>query len=271
LTTLFQIESGSFLNETECILAMQAGKNYFSYSVIDRAGNQLNQLRFYTLESWNQGEVQAIIEELPLPETVGAGVEIAYDFNDFTLMPVAGFEESKLMEMHGLLHPFPGDVSFKAESLAEWQLYIGYAVPSILSRALESRYPSARIRHSLKLALQQAGPIGTQGKMMIAVKPSQFFVTLIRNNRLLLAKEFSYENPADVLYYLLKICEDNLISPKEVLIELTGLIEQESSLYRELWQYFAMVEFRSSAWTTPHENYPAHYFTTLNDLAKCAL
>jgi hypothetical protein len=110
-----------------------------------------------------------------------------------------------------------------------------------------------------------------QGKLVVNIRPHHFSVVLLRNNRFLFAKEFYYETPADVLYYLLKACEDHLLNTHEVKIELTGLIEQESSLYRELRQYFSFLDCRNASWQMASNNFPTHYFTTLNDLAQCAL
>ena len=85
---------------------------------------------------------------------------------------------------------------------------------------------------------------------------------------MLLAQTFQYKTPSDVVYYLIKACSQNSLSRKDVKVQLTGLIEKESFLYKELNQYFLNLEFRKAAWNSENE-FPAHYFTSLNDLAKC--
>jgi hypothetical protein len=253
------------------LLAIQAGKNHVSYCLTNRAGNELFELHYYAVDSWNAESIQQLLRELPKAESVYPTVEFAFETDEFTLFPVAGFQEEKLVATHSALHPFVENCLFKKDSLAEWQLYVGYNLPALLMNALHDRYSELRTRHYIKLALMQAGQSDMQGKLVVNIRPHHFSVVLLRNNRFLLAKEFYYETPADVLYYLLKVCEDHLLSAQEVRIELTGLIEQESSLYRELNQYFAYLDFRNASWLMASNNFPAHYFTTLNDLAQCAL
>jgi hypothetical protein len=47
------------------------------------------------------------------------------------------------------------------------------------------------------------------------------------------------------------------------------MIDQQSALYKELYQYFLHIEFRNASWTIPADEYPAHFFTSLNELAQC--
>lgn len=253
------------------ILAIQAGRNNFSYCITNRTGDVLHRLNYFSVKEWDDLAIQQLLDELP-PLSVGIqGAELTFETGDFTLIPVADFQDDKLVMIHNSLHPFSKNLIFKKDSLAEWQLYIGYTVPALLLNALQDRYPDLRVRHFLKLALQQAGQSGMQGKLLVNFRPHYFFAVLVRNNLLQFVQEFQYDTPADVLYYLLKICEDQLISTSELNVELSGLIDQESSLYRELWQYFVHLQFRDASWETSGNAFPAHYFTTLNDLAKCAL
>lgn len=253
------------------ILAIQASEDHFAFVLTDRAGDQLYQLQYFSIQDWNAEVVNEVLSKLPSSEVGLQGVEIVCETNEFTIVPVTGFQEDKLAAIHEALHPHTRDKVLKMESLAEWQMYIGYSAPAILMNTLQHLYPEARIRHSLKLFLQQAGQSGMQGKLLVSIRPRHFFGVLLRNNRFQFAKEFLYENPADVLYYLLRICEDHLISPNEVEIELTGLIDQESALFVELWQYFSHLRIRAADWKTAQNDFPAHYFTHLNDLVKCAL
>lgn len=252
------------------ILAMLAGKNHFSFCITNRAGDVLYRLNYFSVKEWDNSAIQQLLAELPTLDVGIQGVELAFESGAFTLVPVADFQDDKLSRIHHSLHPFSSNHIFKKDSLAEWQLYIGYTIPSLLLHTLQARYPDLRVRHCLKLALQQAGQSGRQGKLLVNFRPNYFFVVLLRNNRLQFAQEFIYDTPADVLYYLLKIGEDLLISPHEIIVELTGLVDQESALYRELCQYFINLEFRKAGWQSSESAFPAHYFTSLNDLAKCA-
>ena len=111
--------------------------------------------------------------------------------------------------------------------------------------------------------------------MFIDFKTAEFSVVIIKSNKLLLAKTFSYATPDDVLYYLLKCCQQLNISQQTVRLSLSGLIEKDSAVYRELYKYFINLEFESlpadiklAEALTEH---PPHYFSSISKLAACVL
>ena len=78
------------------------------------------------------------------------------------------------------------------------------------------------------------------------------------------------EDAQEALDIILKVCQENNLSQEQVKLSLSGLIEKQSVLFKELYQYFIHVEFRNAGWQLPGNEYPAHFFTSLNDLARCA-
>lgn len=255
----------------DTILALQFGDRYASYALKDRSQGQLRSLGFYQIPTWTQAAFDQLltkIEKLIVPQQA---VEIAFDMEHLSMLPVAGFEEKKLQALHQSLFPFNNTVVFKTETMAEWQLQLGYTLPASLQQGCLYHFSGARVRHAFKLALDNAGQSGAAGKLLIDVGIESFRVLLVKNNRLQLFQTYPYSNPADVLYYLLSICEAQLVSPADVSVVLTGLLEQESALYKELWQYFTHVELREAGFSAEDLPFPQHYFTTLNDLLVCAL
>ena len=112
------------------------------------------------------------------------------------------------------------------------------------------------------------------GNLLINFRNEDFTVLGSNNNKLLLSQTFQYSTPADVIYYLLKICQQFNLSQQEVHLGISGLVDQESKLYRELYQYFLHVKFLEANWVIPasaNNETPAHFFTSLNDLSRCAL
>jgi hypothetical protein len=116
---------------------------------------------------------------------------------------------------------------------------------------------------------QQAGTI------FIDFKTDEFSVVVVRENKLLLCQTFAYTAPEDVLYYLLKCCQQLNLSQQRVQLCLSGLIEKDSALYRELYKYFINLEFESLAkeikLTTALTIHPEHYYSSISKLAACVL
>jgi hypothetical protein len=254
---------------SDTVLALQFGDRYASYALKDRQQGQLRALGYLQMVNWDQPAFEQLMGVIDTLRTPQQGVEIAFDMENLSILPVAGYEEKKLQALHQSLFPFNNAAVFKTETMAEWQLQLGYTLPAVLLQGCLSRFPGARVRHAFKLALDYAGQSGASGKLLIDIGIETFRVLLLKNNRLQLFQTYPYATPADVLYYLLSICEAQLVSPAEVSVVLTGLLEQESALYKELWQYFMHIELREAGFLAGDLPFPQHYFTTLNDLLLC--
>ena len=254
----------------DTVLALQFGDTYVSYARKDRSQGTLLALGYMQVSTWDQSAFDHFMTSIGSLLTSPQPVEIAFNISALSVLPVAGFEEKKLQALHQSMYPFAGPAVFKTETAAEWQLYLGYPVPVALYRGCETCFPTARVRHAFKLALDTAGQSAAQGKLLVDIGIESFRVVLLKNNRLQFFQSFPYASPADVLYYLLSICEAQLVSPAEVELVLTGLFEKESALYRELWQYFMHIQLRDAPFEAEAFPYPSHYFTTLNDLLLCA-
>jgi hypothetical protein len=87
-----------------------------------------------------------------------------------------------------------------------------------------------------------------------------------------LLQTYTYASPMDVVYFLLKICTEFQLPQEETQIIISGLIEEESALYKELHHYFLHMHFAiSTTLSLPDHEYPNHFFTSLHNLAACVL
>jgi hypothetical protein len=85
-----------------------------------------------------------------------------------------------------------------------------------------------------------------------------------------LAQVYAYKTPLDVVYFLLKICYEFALDQSEVFLILSGLIDQDSAMYAELYNYFLNLHFaQAPLFSLPENDYPHHYFTSLYNLAAC--
>jgi len=116
-------------------------------------------------------------------------------------------------------------------------------------------------------------PADPADHIVIDFSTDEFSFIIINESKLQIAQTLSYSSPEDILYYLLKACNEFSLSRGEIQLYVSGLIEKDSQLFKELYQYFLNTKFRESTWKThgAEENgYPAHFFTSLNDVARCA-
>jgi hypothetical protein len=170
-----------------------------------------------------------------------------------------------LKTMHGDLY----GCHVLSELVPGWQLYNIYCLELDVQDWLNQQYPRGLFRHQYSLFLKTL-PATSSGCLLVDFRPEEFTVLAVQGSRLLVAQTYEYSAPADVLYRLLKICRSFGLSQEEVLLRISGLVDESSALYRDLYQYFIRVEFREAEWNNPASEYPAQFFTSLNDLAICA-
>lgn len=268
---IFNIAKEDNAAEGDQILSLRIGEKHFGFAISVAATKELLRLVWYAGEqNWHHE-----LEELYIThgELMGnfSKVLVAYDQPQSVLVPPSSFEgnDRLLLEM---MYGINGGHSIIAEDIADWQLKNIFAVPSQIKEWLTRHFPEAHFYHSYSIGVKLIDHTATEGSLSVDFRNTDFVVVASKGNRLLLAQTFSYSTHDDVMYYLIKVCSEFGFSQQQVKIAVTGLIEKESNLYRELVQYFLNIRFREPSWQLPvreEENYPPHFFTSLNDLALC--
>src|SRR5205814_6155262 len=127
--------------------------------------------------------------------------------------------------------------------------------------------------HIYSIILKNGIQKNESGRLIVDFKTDSFCAVATKGDSLLLAQIFSYTRSGDVLYWLLKICEQLSLSQAEVNVILSGLIDKQSAVFKELYQYFLNVEFapveNDIRMSGDFEEYPVHFFSSLYKLASC--
>lgn len=264
---VFQIDDGSTAQLIQPVLNIRIGENHFSAAITDQASAGLSRL-FYYLDP--EGISVLALKEI-MNQELGTTenyyqVKICYDFPGHALVPVSGFRQDEASLFQPIAVPATVVIT---EAIPEWQLYNVFPVPADLHQFLTERFPNARFRNQFTAGLKQLDAAREGGSLLIDIRHHDFSVMVARTGKLLLAQSYAYSVPDDIIYYLLKICSQFELAQTEVMASVSGLIDQDSALYKELYQYFIHIEFRDNPWKGMGRDYPLHFFTSLNDIQQC--
>src|SRR5437762_1453966 len=113
-----------------------------------------------------------------------------------------------------------------------------YCVPSAIHGLLERTFATGNFWHIYSIILKNGIQKNESGRLIVDFKTDSFCAVATKGDSLLLAQIFSYTRSGDVLYWLLKICEQLSLSQAEVNVILSGLIDTQSAVFKELYQYF---------------------------------
>jgi hypothetical protein len=252
---------------------MIAGVRHCSYAIMNYLSKELVEFGYYT-STEDENDYKSFFEGIESLNNRYYQTAIGYDANESVQIPsiVYKYEDGQL----NLDAAFGKSVNTTvvSENVPGWSLYNVYRLPSNLHSAISWKFLSAK-SWSINSVLLKDHSSKKDETMIIDFKTDEFSFVALKSNKLLLAKTFSYSSPEDVLYYLLKCCQQLNLSQQTVKLSLAGLIEKDSAVYRELYKYFINLEFESlSADVKLAETlavHPEHYFSSISKLAACVL
>ncbi|MGZ3880630.1 MAG: DUF3822 family protein, partial [Flavisolibacter sp.] len=188
------------------------------------------------------------------------------------------FPQSLLAPMHGhrndyillnVLYELPSQ-KFLKDDIPEWQMTVTYSVPLSFFNSVRERFRFPEFVHAYTPSLKVFNGFSSANQIDLHFSIQHFRVIVKKDNHIQLAQTYSYKNPLDVVYYLLKICYEVGLEQSEVTVVLSGLIDQDSAMFSELHSYFLNLNFaQAPSYSIPENEYPQHYFTSLYNLAAC--
>ncbi|MFO7723175.1 MAG: DUF3822 family protein [Bacteroidales bacterium] len=122
-----------------------------------------------------------------------------------------------------------------------------FAVPGKLHYRLTKIYPTATFHHLAAVALENIQLTTPESKNQVAFHLSfsgnSFFVHVLRDQELVFFNNFIFSNPEEFLYYILNIAEKLNLKPANTRFVLSGSIDRQGALHKELLTVVAGVEF----------------------------
>ncbi len=261
------------LNASQAVLLMEVGETHCCFAILDYANSMLVKACYYIAEEKDKNEIlrEMIWTHAELKQSFRQAV-ITYYTPENILVPSKFYKFNESQELLKSMYENSQNV-IMSESLAEWQLYNVYNVPSSIHQLIGRNFATGNFWHAYSIALKNRIDQHAGGNIVIDFKTDSFSAVVIKNNSLQLAQIFSYVKAEGVLYWLLKTCRQLSLSQDEVKLTLSGLVDKRSSVFKGLYQYFQHIEFASSEndiqLSGDFEEYPVHFFSSLFKMASC--
>lgn len=270
MNRVLKIKTEKDIYPSESVLLMEIGETECSFGIMHHASRIIYEFAYYKADLGEDDLLKKIFDKYELLRSTFYRTAVSWYMPECILIPNKFYDNS---QSKILLDEMFGKDSTLAitESLSDWQMNIAYHVPSVDHETINRQFISGNFWHHYSVALKNK--LQTDGSLIVDFKADSFSTVATRNNHLLLAQIFPYSSAEDVLYYLLKICREYSLLQNEVHVFLSGLVDKQSAVFKELHQYFLNIEF------APLENhvqlgevfaeYPQHYFTSLSRLVAC--
>ncbi len=195
---------------------------------------------------------------------------VSFSYGESVLVP---FELYNSAENENVLNLIHGDIQNKAivltDLVAEKKVYNAYRVPADIIKVLTEAFPNAATRHQYSVLLKQTSE--NENKLTVIFYPQKIVVRLIKNGSVEFINNFDYRTAEDVSYILLNVCKQFEVA--NVPLEVSGLIDKDSGLYKEIYKYFEPIEFAKlsadSNYVEAINQHPAHYFSHIFAFDTC--
>ena len=233
---------------------------------------ELAEYGYFTAE--DEADYLKFLEETGLMNARYYQTAVAYDANESVQVPSFIYKHEAGQLHLDALYGKTIHANIISENLPALNVYNIYRMPASLYSSISRKFLTGKFWHLYSVILKTVS-LNPRGIMFIDFKKDEFSVVVLKENKLLLCQAFAYAAPEDVLYYLLKCSQQLNLSQQQVQLLLSGLIEKDSALYRELYKYFINLEFESLSnelkLTTALTIHPPHYYSSISKLAACVL
>lgn len=271
---VYHIISEKKAEAAQQVLSIRIGERHFGFAVTSPHGGELYKLSWYTDTEMDKLALDEIYTKHPELQLEYQNILICYDYPQSIMVPMDQYNKDDAKLMLQTMFGISGRDAMVNEPVSGWQMHNVYAVPKEVYDWTYSRFKTGNYWHTYTIGVKNIVITDFEGSLSADFRTDDFSLVVTKGNKLLLTQTFPYSTPADFIYYLLDTCRQFSFSQETARIYLSGLIDKESALYKELHQYFLHIRFRESEWkiaAAEEVHYPAHFFTSLNDLAKCEL
>ncbi len=250
----------------EHTLLMEVGNDCCSYAFFHKPSNRIDRLQLRSLNETaiteQLAEIIRYLKEVPVGDVV-----VCSAFPQALLVPNKFFKED--YSCLDLVYELPAQ-EYLHDSIAEWQMVNVYALPKALYDTIQAEYTNVQYYHAYTPTIKIFNGYVADNQLCIHFTSRYFRVLLKKDTAVQLAQTYYYKTPLDVVYYLLKICNEFGLAQQDVHLVLSGLVEKASKMFTDLEQYFTHVHFaHPSEIALPDNVHPHYFFTSLYNLASC--
>jgi hypothetical protein len=253
------------------VLLCELSQHHVCTALALTASKEVQQINYYELKNGLPPDtLRSIIETENLEPHAIKRVVVCNASKEVVLLPSFGFTETNADQIFSALYNKDGQ-SLYFDTINEHNLVLIHTLPKDLMRELE-QVNLTQITHNFTCLLHSSNELNAENGIAVQFTGKEFRVAAKKEGQLKLAQTYFYSTPHDVLYYLLAICQQYGLSQTDTPVVLSGMVSHDSAIFNELYQYFSELKFWSpSNKRTLHSEYPAHFFSTLYNLAACVL
>jgi hypothetical protein len=260
-------------------LSIQGNATRFSFAVMDIAEKKYIGLKNHVVD--NEDNIKSLLKRLLVEDTVFAinfkSVIFQYQSYRAMLVPDTLFDSKNLKAFLKFHHNLDENDHILYQPLKQAEAYVIFSVPTYYEELLSAKYTDIKYSHHclpfIYNAIENRGKESTNPCLHVHFTNDFFDVLIVRNNKIQLFNSFFYKKYTDVIYFIINILNLYSYLPTHTKIFLSGEIEENSDLYKELNDLFKPINLEkfepSFKYSSEMGNIGQHKFTNLINAYNC--
>lgn len=220
-----------------------------------------------------QALLQTILQEDSIAQQYYSRTDIIWCNEQSIITPQQFFAREESAAALNLVYGDAAICNTKHDLVLKHQVYNVYRVDAALEKLVTEKFNTAAQWHQYSLLLNFAA--ATENLLYCNFNAGNITVMLRKQKQLQVVQTFAYSTAQDAAYHLLNVCSCYNVNAAETVITASGMIDEASNLYAELYKYFAGINFlqlpEAFEYCDEINNYPAHYFSHIFTTAACVL
>jgi hypothetical protein len=275
--SIYNSEEDSVVDADDC-LVLEIGRNHVACIKKKVHKKIISDFELFSFTENEAGSLQKLFKSISFESKLLTKEYPATDVfinNELSvLVPVFNFNTTIARDYLNIV--FGEDESYKIQFdhlPVEPGMMNAYRVPEDLLSTLHQTLTNTRLKHTysniVKTVVSNISSFPSEC-IYIQFYNTFIIVVVIKEEKLCIIQSFVYETPEDVLYNLLNITERFELDNNGLTVQISGMIDLNYTLYRDLITYFRHVEVQNVVSSSLHldvKDYPLHYFTPFFNLA----
>lgn len=272
-----QVPVNEIEDAAQCNLYVEVAADHLLFGILDNNSHTFIALQYVGLEKYDTfNQLKELIYHNEWLARSYNKVVVVYHFPESILSPESLFNGDSAKTALDMIYGDLNRGEILKDQIPEWNIFNTYRVPSALHQLLGAHFPRGNFYHVYSVLLKRKASLrkvaeGVEAALIFY--PNKLIFALFRDGSLQIMQTFEYETAEDVTWHLLNACRRFDVDCKSIVLRVSGLIDDHSSIYSELLKYFLCVELEERPdnfkYTEDFDKYPLHFFSSLFNTALC--
>lgn len=274
-----QAPQNQAIDSSQCNLLLEISPDYILSGILHPLEKKFISLEYFRLDSHDSlNSFKRVVFNHEWFSKPFNAVKITYNFPESLIIPAGHHVQDTVKDSLNIVFGDANQGQVFSEYLSYWNSFNAYRVPESYVSVLNAHFVQPQYAHMHAVILKKLAIDIEQingDNLFVFFYERKLIVACLKDRKLMLIQTYSYETAEDINYLLLNICTRFELDCEKINIQVSGLLDDQSSVYSEMRKYFTNVILNDRpdtlAYSENFEEYPPHFFNSVYWSALCGL